>query len=230
MAIGSAQPVDDWNDISTDWREQPASRYNLPGPLQKRATDALGYRHGLNKLRYLQEEAASDQTRHPVLPAVQKPLKVAPGERVRGSASIGLNANGIAQSEANGRHYLRRGGIDGIITSTLPRSLQTATAISRTSKAPVLDATPDIGTQHLGHLEGKPLTEALPEIIKLQNQTPNVAPKGKGEMSTEPGESFNAYKQRVLPYMKAQLAEHKANPKLKRVLIGNHTLIKTMEA
>jgi broad specificity phosphatase PhoE len=149
---------------------------------------------------------------------------------VRGVSSIGLTPEGVSQMRAIGAQYAKH-GLDGIISSDLPRSIQSAQAVSEATGAPILDQTPAIATRAMGGLEGQPVKDVKDEIIRQQTTAPNYAPPGRGELSLRPGESTNQYNARFLPYMdNLAQAWRQLGGKSRIAVINHYTGVKTLEA
>src|SRR5690348_12811035 len=79
------------------------------------------------------------------------------GELIRGWADVPLLPEGIRQAKRNGRQLKRKGGLAGIITPALRRSVQTARATALTSGLPILTINPKLATRGWGALDGQPL-------------------------------------------------------------------------
>lgn len=188
-------------------------------------------------------------TDHPNLPAtVDAAQKVAPQVRVedpeqavlkrisdmdkqgikinRGSSTeLPLTAEGHREAESTANEI---GPVDSITTSDSVRTKQTAAPIvERNPQAPVKE-TKNLESWAQGNLEGKPLEVVKPQIEELLKNSKKI-PFGQGPATTRPGESFDAFKKRLLPEMAQEMEEWLRNPS-KRITVIHSQSIKTFKA
>jgi broad specificity phosphatase PhoE len=97
--------------------------------------------------------------------------------------------------------------ISAIWSSDLGRSKETArlfqtALIDAGHDAPLIKYVPDLQSWRLGHHEGQKLTTARQaELYRLMREAPDEVPEGRGPKSTEDGESFSAFSNRVLSFV-----------------------------
>ncbi len=133
-------------------------------------------------------------------------------ERVRGSSEIPLSKRGIEQARTLGKQTA--GQVDKIHTSSLGRAIHTAAAIKASNPDAETNITKDLHPWRLGGMEGKPIEEMLPRMQHLVADHPDEHPApGRGPLSTEDGESFNAFKDRFLGHLTKSMAEHEPGSK-----------------
>ena len=123
----------------------------------------------------------------------------------------------------------RKGGLHHITTSDMTRTQQTAMPIASASGA-TISVNPKLRDMAMGVFEGHKSEDVIPEINKYITSKPNEPLPGKGIQSTTLGESFNAYKGRLLPTVAAEMHRVAANPDEKRGLVINRRSLKTISA
>lgn len=136
---------------------------------------------------------------------------------VRGSSNIPMNDRGRQEASALGQHLAKAGGLDELHMSDLDRTVETAKLIAAAGGAKQM-VKPDAGLRSwgLGGAEGTPITPELDNAIhRMAQEAPDTPLPGKGPASTQPGESYNQFKDRHLKAMAQLLARLKANPKAK---------------
>jgi len=109
-------------------------------------------------------------------------------EKFRGWADVPLSDEGRDQATEAGK-LLKNSHIDGIITSDLGRTVETAERLAKEIGAPVLEKTKGLRPWHLGDLTGQPVK---PNIPALQAYIKNP------DMKVPGGESFNDFKKRMV--------------------------------
>jgi broad specificity phosphatase PhoE len=153
-------------------------------------------------------------------------------ERIRGSSEIPLTGEGLQKAHDLGMSLALKGGVHRIVTSNLGRTLTTARAISRYTRAPITHIGDELHPWHLGSLEGQPVT---PETISMMKSAILDTPDqtnfpGRGPASTADGESFDAFKQRTLPFLDDMMREHQGNPSLKTAVVTHYRVKKLLQS
>jgi broad specificity phosphatase PhoE len=152
-------------------------------------------------------------------------------EKFRGSADVPLTDEGLMKAHKLGINLAERGGIDRIMASDLNRTLTTAKVLNHYTRAPIVHVGTELHPWHLGALEGQ---EVTPERVDFMNDLirnhPDYQIPGRGELSTGDGESFNQFKNRVLPLYDNVLRQHIANPGERTMLVSHFRNKKLMEA
>ena len=128
------------------------------------------------------------------------------GEKFRGSSEIPLTGRGLEQAQDVGIRLAQKGGLDEIKSSSLGRTLQTASAISRFTHAPITYKGDGLHPWHLGGLEGSDVTPEKIEFIndRIHNH-PDTPVEGRGPRSSYDGESFNDFKTRTLDFISKEI-------------------------
>ena len=143
------------------------------------------------------------------------------GSRIRGSADVPLNDDGLRQADMRAQQFATKGGLDAIIASPLQRARNTAVAIAKRTGADlhILDqAMP----WKLGMFEGEPVENVKHFVAKLANDHPDEAAPGRGPYSTANGESFNAFKQRWIgQFLKPLMEAHAQDPRSKIGIVSH---------
>jgi broad specificity phosphatase PhoE len=157
-----------------------------------------------------------------------KPLPSKRVDRIRGSVDLPLTPKGLSDVKQLASKIASKGSIHSITSSDLQRTQQTAQAISKASGVPVTTTknTRDIA---YGSLEGKPSKDAIGEINKRITEKPDERFPGKSSYSSEQGESFNQYKNRLLPEIEKKMDALDANKDEKHLMVVNRRSIKTIE-
>ena len=78
---------------------------------------------------------------------------------------------------------------DVLVSSDLPRAMESADIISKKTGIPIAEAHQGLRTWDIGDLQGKPCKDVDPKLAKLVNNPDKPAPNG---------ESFNSFKDRVM--------------------------------
>jgi broad specificity phosphatase PhoE len=139
-------------------------------------------------------------------------------EKLRSWIDVPLDKKGLSQADQVGKQ-LKDKKFDGIVTSDLVRSMQTAKRISKQTDRPILESTRGLRPWNLGEWSGKPVMESLDKIRTFATMFPNTAVPG--------GESFNAFKTRFSSTIK-QLGE--SYPGKELVLVTHHRGDRLVEA
>lgn len=113
-------------------------------------------------------------------------------EQVRGWSSVSIDKQGARNIHESGKEMKGR-GIGLLISSDLPRAVETAEILSKEINAPLVTKSADLRTWGLGELEGTGLKDAEKIIKHYTLEAPDEAPKG--------GESFNKFRRRTLRKM-----------------------------
>ena len=150
--------------------------------------------------------------------AMMKPKQVA---RVRGSADVPLNQEGLRAAHEVGQKLAAKGGLDALLTSPLSRARNSAVAISKYSNTP-LQTTDKLMPWKLGMFEGEPVDGVKHLVAKLANDHPNDKAPGKSAVSSADGESFNDFKQRYLGGLLAPLMEAHAQSPTSKIGLMTH--------
>jgi broad specificity phosphatase PhoE len=152
-------------------------------------------------------------------------------ELLRGSSDpLPLNQNGIGQATDIGDYFHRNGGLDGIFSSDLQRTAQTATILSDATNAPILDMSEDLQPWRSGGFEGQQTSLVIDKLHDYMLNRPDEPVPGQGPSSTKPGESFNDFKNRFLGYMQIVLGTAHDNPEKKFAVVGSFRNAKLLEA
>lgn len=124
-------------------------------------------------------------------------------ELVRGTTNLPLEPEGAKQADELGKNLLRLGWgpVDPIYASALDRTVRTARLIAAHTKSSVTP-TKALHPWHLGALEGTPVKDALPLMNYYMEKRPDTPVPGKSPASTEPGEAFNDFRWRALPFLR----------------------------
>jgi broad specificity phosphatase PhoE len=141
--------------------------------------------------------------------------------RVRGSANVPLNAEGVQQADTVGRQFAQKGGLDAVLTSPLERARNTAVAIAKHTGAH-LQVDDKLMPWKLGVFEGQPVENVKQMIAKIATDHPDEKIPGRSPFSTADGESFNDFKQRWLGGVMAPLMEAHAQDPSSKVGIVTH--------
>ncbi len=150
-------------------------------------------------------------------------------DRIRGSINVPLTPKGEGEAQAVGKRFAASGGADTIVSSDLNRTLQTSAIIKQHNPKAQMFKTPALQPWHLGLYEGQPTKQVLPKIHKMLTQNPTVKAPGKGAKSTAPGESFNDYRQRFLPHLRAEIHDSVRKPG-KKILTTHYRGVKLSQA
>lgn len=144
--------------------------------------------------------------------AATRPTKLS---RIRGSANVPLNAEGLQEADQRGRQFASKGGLDAVLTSPLDRARNTAVAIAKHTGAH-LQVDDKLMPWKLGVFEGQPVENVKQMIAKIATDHPDEKVPGRSPFSTADGESFNDFKQRWLGKVLAPLMEaHVQDPSSK---------------
>jgi broad specificity phosphatase PhoE len=152
-------------------------------------------------------------------------------ERFRGSSDLPLTPEGLQRAHEVGQELAQKGGVDRILSSSLVRTLATAQAVSKYTRAPITHIGEELHPWHLGSLEGHEITQdGLDFMHSLIKDHPDYPIPGRGPASTADGESFNSFKQRTLPFYDKILRDHIANPQERTLLVTHSRNVKLMNA
>lgn len=146
-----------------------------------------------------------------------------PGSIATGTAALPLDQEGQSQVAQLAQQFKAKGGLDLIISSDLPRAVETAEAIVKATGAKLI-TTELLHPWRLGPLEGQPDKEVKPQIVKLAKEQPDQALEGMSEVSTKPGESFNGAVNRTIPFLQFIADMHRLLPKL-RIGVLTHSKV-----
>ncbi len=104
------------------------------------------------------------------------------------------------------------GMLGPVRSSAAARAQQSAAAISDATGAPPAKPEPKLESWAQGNLEGQPEQNVKKLIGELIRKYPNYKIPGQGAMSTRPGESFNDFRMRVLPVVRAAMQDLAHDP------------------
>lgn len=110
-------------------------------------------------------------------------------KKSRGWEMEGLNEHGKEEAEKLGE-LLKNKRIDVIISSDLPRAVETAKIVSRVTKIPFKGISPQLRTWNIGQLTGKSLKDTQREQDDYAEHKPDE--------KIADGESFNTFKERII--------------------------------
>lgn len=150
--------------------------------------------------------------------ALAKPSRIA---RIRGSADVPLNNDGLRAADQTGQQIAAKGGLDALLTSPLQRARNSAVAIAKYSKTP-LQVTDKLMPWKLGMFEGEPVDGVKHLLAKLANDHPDDRAPGRSPVSTADGESFNSFKQRYIGGLLAPLMEAHAQQPTSKIGLMTH--------
>lgn len=129
---------------------------------------------------------------------------------IRGSTDLHISPEGKIQAYKLSHLFSGKNVPAKIFTSTQNRALETAHIIFEGCKpSPEFHLEQDLESWHLGGYEGKEKEKVLKEIQSLVAARPWAIPAGMGEKSTKPGESFLAFRTRVLRVIRDILEQKK---------------------
>jgi broad specificity phosphatase PhoE len=172
----------------------------------------------------------SQMLRHPSTQGKMPPSVRSGEDVIRGSANVPLSPQGLAQADEIGHQIRQHGGVDSIASSDLERARETARLVQRHNpQAQITDVTPALHPWHLGMLEGQPTRGVLHHIEHYVKNPAQPVP-GRGPASTQPGESFDSFRSRFLPYLNNEMGKAAANPAKKHVLVTHYRNIKLAES
>src|SRR5438132_13966661 len=121
---------------------------------------------------------------------------MAKSEIISGTSPIGLNSKGRDQAHMLADHIATHGGLHLIISSDLPRAMETAQIIHEKTKAPI-HISKGLHPWHLGALEGQPEKESEAIVQHHARSMPWAPLPGKSPESGVRGESFNTFHNRL---------------------------------
>lgn len=119
-------------------------------------------------------------------------------KKIRGWLNVPLDEKGKEEAKATGEKL--KGKVNGLVTSDLDRTQETARIISKETGAPILLVTPAFRPWDVGEYTGKKDTEVLEHIFKHAEHEPHKKLPG--------GESFNTFKTRFLYGLKQVIEDH----------------------
>jgi broad specificity phosphatase PhoE len=141
--------------------------------------------------------------------------------RVRGSSDVPLNDEGLQQAAMRGRQFAAKGGLDAVLSSSLSRARNTAASIADTSGAH-LQVDDKLMPWKLGVFEGQPVNNVKQMIAKIATDHPDDKAPGMSPFSSQPGESFNNFKQRWLGQTLSPLMQAHAQDPSSKVGVVTH--------
>lgn len=143
------------------------------------------------------------------------------GKFIRGSTELRLSAKGRKEMLALNKEIVKKGCFWKIYYSDQMRAAESAHLLVNDCTTVFERPQSGLESWHLGGYEGQPIEKAVPHIQDLVANRPWVVPPGMGDQSTKPGESFNAFKSRVLDAVRRIMDEWVVNPK-KRIAVVTH--------
>ena len=145
-----------------------------------------------------------------------------PDKRVRGSQDLNITLEGKDEIRRVNAEFLKRGCPWRVYSSSQTRAIQSAyIAVQNCESVTIMKPCPELESWHLGGLENRPVSEVLPLIQEMVAKKPWVVPAGMAPNSTSPGESFNAFKTRVLDKVRNIMDVFDEHP-TKRILTVTH--------
>jgi broad specificity phosphatase PhoE len=123
-------------------------------------------------------------------------------DRIRGWKNVPLSPKGHEEAKELANR-LKDSGLKVLVHSDLSRATDTAQAIADKTKARMI-ATQNLRPWNVGIYTGRNSNEAHPELVKLAEKQPNVAPQN--------GESFNDFKERTLHGLREALMQSQGQP------------------
>jgi len=154
-------------------------------------------------------------------PQASAKIKVANQARVRGSADVPLNDEGLQEAAQRGQQFAAKGGLDAVLTSPLSRARNTAVSIARNTGAH-LQVDDKLMPWKLGVFEGQPVENVKQMIAKIATDHPEQKIPGRSPFSTSEGESFNDFKKRWLGGVLSPLMQAHAQDPSSKVGIVTH--------
>ena len=123
------------------------------------------------------------------------------------------------------------GGLDTLKASAAARSMQTAQAVAASDpKAPKVQPDPNLESWAQGNLEGRPAKPIKKLIDQLVRKNPDYRIPGQGSMSSRQGESFDEFRLRVLPRIRAAMQELALDPSKTIGIVLHSQVIRLVEA
>lgn len=114
-------------------------------------------------------------------------------ERYRGWADVPLAQDGVKEVQ-DSLPALKKEKLDGLISSDLSRTVDTAKIISKELSVPILQVTSALRPWHVGQLTGQPVNkQTLAVLHEYIKNRPSIPIPG--------GESFDQFKERVLRFV-----------------------------
>ena len=126
-------------------------------------------------------------------------------ERYRGWADVPLAQDGIKEIQ-DSLPALKKADLDGLISSDLSRTVDTAKIISKELNVPILQITPALRPWHLGQMTGQSVNTSTLKVL-------HTYIKDKPDVPVPGGESFNQFKTRVLRFIQ-QVQQKYPNDKI----------------
>jgi broad specificity phosphatase PhoE len=145
--------------------------------------------------------------------------------RVTGSSDLPLNALGHKQAEALAKDNADR--FTEISASPKKRAMETAQHVAATNPKATVHVVGELRPWRLGGHEGTASDQARPAVRELM-RNPDQIPSGKGEKSTDEGESFNEAKWRAIRLLQERLKNQKTGKRSLDVTSGRN--IRIMDA
>lgn len=146
------------------------------------------------------------------------------GSKVRGSADMPLDKDGVANADSIAAKLAGKGfgsdPFDAVVSSESLRTQQLASRVTAKTGAMDLGTRGGLDSWAQGGLEGIPNEIAAPHIQRLFER-PDTAPAGAGPFTTKVGESLNTASDRILGTVRALLRQ--AEDSGGRVLAVTHS-------
>ena len=147
-----------------------------------------------------------------------KPEVQNPNRRVTGSADIPLNDQGRADAQELAQK--NAGLFDRIEHSPMDRAAETAEIVAAANPRAEVGTDAGLGPWKLGEHEGQPIETEKDAIHDRARTAPDEPPPGRGAQSTEDGEPFNDFRDRVVEHLKDQITDLKPGERVLNVTHG----------
>jgi broad specificity phosphatase PhoE len=168
-----------------------------------------------------------DMPDHEIAGHIAEHLGLLREDRIRGSADLPLTRDGREKAAEMGRALAVHGGFDRIAASPKKRTVETARLMSPHA---FVKLDPDLEDMNYGHFEGQKSKDAIPHINHFIAHRPHEPLPGISKFSGKPGESFHAYKARLLPAIHKIMKLAGKHPDEKIALMLNRRSIKTLQS
>src|SRR5437867_7533448 len=145
------------------------------------------------------------------------------GDRIRGQTDLPLTAEGrkVIKDFA-----LKLPVFDAVFAAPLKRTKETALLLKRKGE-PILDAS--LMDMSYGQFEGQPTEKVIGQINDYIRNRPSEPMPGVSPQTGNPGESFDAYRKRLLRTMSILSGLARENPDKQYAVILNRRSMKTIE-
>jgi broad specificity phosphatase PhoE len=177
------------------------------------------------KAAHPRKSAALDPIKTPPPSPEESEIMAAGGVPLdRGSSDlVPLSPEGQAEAKDTADKLAKKGGLDAMIASPSQRAQETAAPIVAENPQPLpVQTDPGLSAWSHGVAEGEPAEATRDQIRNLIRNNPSQKIPGYGAMSTQPGESFDDWRNRYLPAIRASMQQLAYDP-TKRLGILTHS-------